>query len=150
MYGTNDWTYELQNAIENEDYVELEEVYIDVGILFNLLPEVSHSRPIAAGFGILDNEFVSNLEHSFDMDLSVVSSVVNEAHLQNVVFAMYPNESLYAVIDFDTLFLKNDKLGVILASRSSYPGFIISMMFKSMMQSVGMHNLLFEGDNEDA
>ena len=150
MYGRNDWTYELQNAIENEDYVELDAAYPDVAILFNLLPEVSTSGPIAAGFGILDNEFVSNLEHSLDMDLSVVSSVVNGAHLQNVVFAMYPEESLYPVIDFDTLFLKDDKPGVILASRSAYPGFIISIMFKSIMQSAGMYKLSFEGYIDDA
>lgn len=149
MYGRNNWTHELQNAIKNEDYVELEEAYTDVGILFNLLPDASTSRPIAAGFGILNDEFVANLEHSFDVDLSVVRSAVNGAHLQNVVFAMYPDESLYPVMDFDRLFLQDGKMGLILASRSSYPGFIISLMFKSITQSVGMYKLSFEDDIDD-
>ncbi|MDP3065045.1 MAG: hypothetical protein Q8O40_17850, partial [Chloroflexota bacterium] len=103
-----------------------------------LLPERVEGTPIAAGFGTLDEEFLNNLESEYSGPGGDVKRYASATRVSNAAFALYAQQPISRVEEFDQGFLKRQGLGVVLAARSGYPGFLINMLFGSAASRAGL------------
>ena len=147
IHGSDEWTRALEDAIDKDSYVSLETAYPDVNLLFNLLPEEPGLIPVASGFGRLDEVFLTNLEGLTGTGLSSLKSFISGAKAENVVVAMYAKEPLSRLKELNEQFFQDMGLGAVLATHSSYPGFLVSLVFKNVASGVGLQNISLDGSS---
>ena len=142
--GSGDWIEALKASIAEGRFVTGEAAYPDTWVLYNLLPEASPGEPLAAGFGILDSEFMDRLARDVVAELRVFQSFVRSARLRHLVFGLYSTQPLtdFQELGRDTL-LGNPHQGAVVATRSSYPGFLVSFIFGSTASRARFEKVTF-------
>lgn len=138
LRGEGDWAQALKSAVADGRTVKLEERYGDSWELVTLLPEKPEGVPVAAGFGKLDEEFLNNLESEYSGPGGDVKRYASATRVNSTAFALYAHQPISRVEEFDQGFLKRQGLGVVLAARSGYPGFLINMLFGSAASRAGL------------
>ena len=144
--GSGDWIEALRASIREERYVTLQDAYPDAWVLYNLLPEAPPGEPLAAGFGILDTDFLDRLARDVASELRTLRGFVKSAKLKNLVFGFYSSEPLTHLeeLGHGTLSLGNPQQGVVMATRSSYPSFLVSFIFGSAASRASFQKVSFE------
>ena len=142
--GKGDWIEALRASIFEGRFVAMEDAYPDAWVLFNLLPEAPPGDPLAAGFGVLDNEFVDRLAKGVAWEIRTFQGFVKSAKLKNLVFGLYSTGSPTHLdgVGRDSLFESSNQ-GAVLATRSSYPGFLVSFIFGSAASRGGFQKVTF-------
>ncbi len=151
FYGGGDWIEALRASINEDRYVKIQDVYPDAWVLYNLLPEVPVGEPVAAGFGRLGTDLLGYLERDVASEAGFLRRFASSARIENVVFGLYSTEEETNLdqLHKDSL-LENSHQGVVLATRSSYPNFLVSFIFGGASSRAGLRKVSVSGSEGSA
>lgn len=137
LKGHTDWTGGLKAAVTGGRFVDVRRAYPDAWRLLQELPASPRDMPIAAGFGRLDREFVDGLQGVLPGLGRDIANYVSALRARDIAFAAYAAAPVEQVA-FSSDSLERDGLGAVLAVRSRYPGFLVSLAFGRAAGSAGM------------
>ena len=140
--GKGDWLEGLKASIDQRRYILLKDAYPGMWDLYNLLPDVPPGQPLGAGFGRLDLDFLDRLTRDWAPELGAIRSFARSAKLENAVFGLYSTESQILLTDLgpDSL-LGESGQSAIMASRSAYPSFLVSLVFGRAASNAGFERV---------
>ena len=140
--GKGDWIESLMSSVAEGRLVTLAQGYPGAWDLYNMLPEAPRGDPLAAGFGLLDGEFLDRLVRDVAPELGVLKGLTRSAKLEQLVFGVYSSNGSEKAEEFtrETI-LRDPDHGAVVATRSSYPGFLVSFIFRYAATGAGFREV---------
>lgn len=130
--GDQPWRETIKDAYLEGNLVPVNETFPSDWSLLSNLPESPPSRPVMAGVLKLDAELLQSLMASVNLEADGIGNAFGLVRVDSMAFAIYTDDPLHMSTEFDYEHLLNSGSGILLVSRSSYPGPIVSFMLGVM------------------
>ena len=143
--GRGEWAEALYSSLKEEYFVNMAEAYPKPWELMNGLPEEPPGLPMVAGFGVSDSQLLERLERDVAANTGLLRNLLEAARLKNLAFALYSEEPLEGVPALNSSFLSETGLGGVMVTRSSYPGFLVSLLFGRIASRSGLTEVSLAG-----
>ncbi len=146
-HGEGEWVESLEASIREDRYTTLKARYPKVWDVVQLLPESPPNPPLAAGFGILDEGFISAMDQQYGNLTQDVGKFVQSARLDKAAFALYAEHTPTRLGDFDQSFLEDMGLTSLVTTKAGFPGFLVGFFFRSAISQAGFQQVDLGGTN---
>ncbi len=142
--GSGEWAEALYSSLKEERFVNMAEAYPKPWELMNGLPEAPLGHPVVAGFGVLDSQLLDRLERDVAANGGLLRNLMGAARLRHLAFALYSEGPLEGVPALDGSFLVGTGLSGVMVTRSSYPSFLVSLLFGNIASRSGLTKVAVE------
>ena len=119
--------------------------YPDEWKLIGMLPETPSGKVLGAGFGRMDEEFLQGMDAELHELAGDARQLIETARIKSAAFALYSEDTLSRLPEFDEDFLVNMGLSGLAITKAGYPSFIISFMFSRAASGAGLEKVDIEG-----
>jgi hypothetical protein len=141
FHGDVEWVEALKASLDSGSSVGIEEAYPDEWELIRYMPEVAPEEIIGAGFGKLDEEFMSGLGDQIGSLGSDVETIVDAVKVKSAAFGLYSADFPEVLPEFDADFLEGMDASGLVVTKTGYPGFIVSFIFGRAASGAGLQKM---------
>ena len=141
--GTGAWMQITRESLESGRLVSMKVGHPEAWEMMRLLPAESPLglNPVAAGFMYNSEGLVKSLLDRQGVDGTGISSALSYARVKVMAFTVYTDQLLDITADVAQDYRQSSDVGIVLVSKSGYPGFLVSFLFGNFVGQAGMENI---------
>ncbi len=115
--------------------------------LMTNLPVSENDFPIAAGLISPDDKLIEDIESNVGVDLSNLDIAFGNIGAQKLAFAIYGDVPIDITQEIDFRFLTLHDVGMVIVSKTDYPGFALSFLVSAIAGRIGMETIALGSTN---
>ncbi len=139
--GNSLWAESVREKLELGNTVSIGEKTPEAWALLTNLPVSEDDPPIAAGLISPDDSLIEDIQSNVGVDLSELDIAFGNIGAQRLAFAIYGDEPIDITQEIDFRFLDLQDVGMVIVSKTDYPGFALSFLVSTIAGRIGMETI---------